>query len=149
MKKLLSIIIAGLLFVNTSYIYAENPKTVNITITIAHTLDIDVGGSADLKLSPGQTDVSKTSIWVKNIGTGVPENIKLINVTEPPAGYVLQFQFTETDDSTTLKEEDWQNPADISIAIPYNAARYLWIKLGVPKPTDLTELKIFATIKAE
>jgi len=149
MKKIISIVaIVALLFSNATLAQAVDTEEVAITITLNHSEDIEVGGSADLTVVPGTPDVGG-SITVKNVGTGIEETIRLTDVTEVPADWTLQFQFTATDVKPEAGDANWSDASTISEPLAHDITKYLWIRLGAPNPTGLTTLAISATITTQ
>ena len=148
MKKLFSILtIVALVFSNATFAHAAASEIVTITITISHSAGIEVAGSANLAINPGDTSAGG-AITVKNDGTGLDETITLANVTTLPDGWTLQFQFTDVNTAPAVDDPNWKDPGQISELIPYDITKYLWIKLGAPSVTGLTTLDISLTINA-
>ena len=148
MKKLLSLVTAlALVFSSTLAGYAADEATVAITISITHSKDIEVGGSANLTVNPGETNISG-AITVKNIGTGIDETITLSDVTVPPAGWTLKFHFTDANTAPAADSTGWKDLPDAKV-IAYGVTTYLWIKLGVPNPTSVESQAISIKINAD
>ena len=148
MKKLLSILLAGaMLFGNTAGLWAASTATVTIAITITHSKDIVVGGSANGTIIPGTPTVFG-AITVQNVGTGVGETIKLaLDPTTPlPTGWTAYYQFAAT--KPAAGDAGWKTAADIAEALASNETKNLWLKLVPPAKTEEVSLAIKLAINA-
>lgn len=151
MKKLLSIAtIATLVFLGATLSFADPSGTVDVKVTIDHTLSIDItGGPIDFgKLGVGQTAVSAGAISVKNDGSGLDEDITL-SVANPtgwtqgtPAKDVYRISFQASDTKPTAGDANWKLPADFSETLAYDATKKLWVKLETPTTTNVTAEQI-------
>ena len=144
MKKTLSILLAFAMLVANTAGWAASTQSVTIAITIAHSKDIEVGGSASLTITPGTTAVSGTAITVKNVGTGINETITLTQTI--PTGWTAHYQFAAA--KPAAADAGWKLPADISEALASNETKNLWLKLAAPAATSETGINIALTVKA-
>ena len=144
MKKILSMLmIALMMFANSVSAYAVS-ETVTITITINHTPDILVDGSADLEVSPSGTGVSGP-ITVKNIGTGATLTVTLAETA--PNGWTAYYQFAAA--KPAIDDVNWKAAGDISELLAHDATKSLYLKLVAPAPPiSDTSVNISLTINA-
>ena len=159
MKKIISIIVAAvLMFSSAATVFAANPATTQVTVTISKTLSIVItGGPLDFgTLGVGTTAVSAGAISVKNDGSGADETMKL-TVGDPtgwtqgtPASEVYRVSFQFKDTKPTAGDANWKLPAAIAETLAYDATGKLWAKLETPTSTAKTAKQtITLTITAE
>ena len=143
---------AVMLLVSAPLAFAGETESVKITITISHSKSFIVTGTPDISLVPGEKAVGSSAITIENDGTGVEETIKLTTLTGLPtaAGWEAKFQLTDTNVKPVgTVEAGWVTYDAITGKVAHSEKKYLWIRLGAPKPTTEASLDINIEIKAE
>ena len=161
MKNLLMIIISVMIVMAfCGSAFAANSATINVTVSIAQEASISVtGGSVDFgAMKIGGSSVSTLAVIVQNNGLGGNQtySLSLINpsdwtaVTTVPG--VDQYRLSSAFDATGTVTWNPTNHAlsassqastatkfagsETGIAVPFNAARHLYLKLETPSATS-------------
>ena len=143
---------AVMLLVNAPLAFAGETEDMTITITIKHSKSIKPLGTLKIDLVPGEKAVSSSAITIENDGTGIEETIKLTKFDGFPtaAGWEAKFQLTDTNVKPVgTVETGWVAYSAITGVIAHGEKKYLWMRLGAPKPTNKDKLDITIEIKAE